>query len=118
MATHPLWSAAMRKMLLALFTMFFMASLVVAVEVTALSYDKDKKELKVKEGDAEKTYKIGDKTKFTTTDFKGENPKESSLAAFEKSFSKIGKKGRKMDIKTEKDTVTEATWKAGGKKKN
>lgn len=104
----------MRKLLLALVAMFFMAGLVVAVEVTVVSFDKEKKELKVKEGDDVKVYKIGDKTKLTVTDAKGENAKEVDYAAFEKRFSK-GK--GKVEIKTDKDTITELTWKAGGKKK-
>jgi hypothetical protein len=104
----------MRKMLMALLVMFFMAGLVVAVEVTVVSYDKEKKEIKVKEGDAEKVYKVGEKAKFTTTDFKGENAKESDYAAFEKRVTgKGGKKGIRIDITTDKDTITEAKWKAG-----
>ena len=51
----------MRKMMLALVAMFAMAGLVVAAEVMVVKFDKDKKEITVKEGDAEKTYKITDK---------------------------------------------------------
>ena len=58
----------MRKLLLSLACMFFMAGLVIAGEVTLVKFDKDKKEVTVKEGDAEKTYKITDKTKFATVD--------------------------------------------------
>ena len=61
----------MRKMLLALVAMFAMAGLVIAVEVTVVAegYNKDKKTLKVKEGDAEKTYTIsgGHTHTFTLT---------------------------------------------------
>lgn len=104
----------MRKFLMALVAMFAMAGLVVAVEVTVVKFDKEKKEITVKEGDAEKTYKISDKAKFTTTDGKGENAKEADYAAFEKrATGKGGKGGVKLDITTEKDTITEAKWKAG-----
>lgn len=104
----------MRKLLMALCAMFFMAGLVVAVEVTVVKYDKDKKEVTVKEGDKENTYKVGDKTKFTTTDAKGENSKESTYEAFEKRVS--GKKGgAKLDIKFDKDTLTDVSWKTKGK---
>ncbi|HEY1186763.1 MAG TPA: hypothetical protein VGE74_03855 [Gemmata sp.] len=107
----------MRKMMLALVAMFAMAGLVIAVDVTVVKFDKEKKEITVKEGDAEKTYKISDKAKFTTTDAKGENAKESTYAAFEKRVTgKAGKKGIVLDVKTEKDTITEATWKTFGKK--
>jgi hypothetical protein len=102
--------SAMRKMLMALLAMFLMAGLVVAVEVTLVSFDKDKKELKVKEGDDEKTYKIDDKTKFITTDKDG-NAKDSDLAAFEKRADKS--KNKKYDITVKDGTVTEVKWKGG-----
>jgi hypothetical protein len=106
----PLEFAAMRKMLLALVTMFFMAGLVVAVEL--VSYDKDKKELKWKDGDNEKTGKIDDKTKFITTDKNGENAKDSDLATFEKRAEKS--KNKNYDITVKDGVVTEVKWK--GKK--
>jgi hypothetical protein len=103
----------MRKLMLALIAMFFMAGLVVAVEVSLVKYDKDKKELTVKEGDAEKTYKVDEKGKFSRTDKDG-NAKDADFAAFEKRAG--GGKG-KMDIKVKDGTIVEATWK-GGKGKN
>ena len=95
----------MRKFLMALVAMFFMAGLVVAVEVSIVSYDKDKKEIKVKEGDAEKTYKVDEKGKFTAGD------KEVDFAAFEK---RAGSGKGKLDITVKDGTITEAKWK--GKK--
>jgi hypothetical protein len=109
-ANTPFGVRSMRKLLLSLIAMFFMAGLVVAVEVSLVSYDKDKKELKVKEGDAEKTYKVDPKGKFTVTTKDGD--KESDFAAFEKRVA--GGKG-KVDITVKDGTVTEAKWK-GGKK--
>lgn len=106
----------MRKLLLALVAVFAMAGLVIAAEVTITKFDKEKKEITVKDGDAEKTYKLSDKTKFTVTDKKGENGKELKYEDFEKRAGKLGDKGIKAEIKTEKDEVTELTWKAGGKK--
>jgi hypothetical protein len=110
---YPLFGVrSMRKLLLALFAMFFMAGLVVAVEVSVLSYDKDKKEIKVKEGDAEKTYKVDPKGKFTVVTKDGD--KDSDFAAFEKRAGNDKAKG-KIDITVKDGTVTEAKWK-GGKK--
>ncbi len=60
----------MRKLLTALCCLFLMAGVVVAAEVTLVKYDKDTKELTVKEGDAEKTYKVNDKSKFIAVDKK------------------------------------------------
>jgi len=99
----------MRKLLLSLVTMFFMAGLVVAVEL--VSYDKDKKELKWKDGDAEKTGKIDDKTKFSTTDKNGENAKDSDLAAFETRSAKS--KNKNYEITVKDGVVTEVKWKRG-----
>lgn len=103
----------MRKFLLSLCAMLFMAGLVVATEVAFVSYDKEKKELKVKEGDSDKTYKIDDKAKFTVTTKDGD--KEADFAAFEKRFSNPKAKG-KLDITVKDGSITEAKWKAGGKK--
>src|SRR5215475_9306569 len=101
---HPLIGVrSMRKFLMALVAMFFMAGLVVAVEVSIVSYDKDKKEIKVKEGDAEKTYKVDEKGKFTRTDKNGENAKDVDFAAFEKRAG--GGKG-KLDITVKDGTIT------------
>lgn len=105
----------MRKMLLSLVALFFMAGLVVAVDAVTVKIDTTKKEVTVKEGDAEKTYKYDDKTKFSTTDKDGK-ASEAKLEAFEKrAAGKDGKGGAKLDIKAEKDVLTEVTWK-GGKK--
>ena len=53
----------MRKLLMTLACMLLMAGLVVAAEVTLVKYDREKKEVTVKEGDVEKTYRLTDKTK-------------------------------------------------------
>jgi hypothetical protein len=55
---------SMRKMLLAVASLLLMTGLAAAVEVTLLKFDKETKEVTVKEGDAEKLYKITDATKF------------------------------------------------------
>jgi hypothetical protein len=124
----------MRKVMLAVAAMLFMAGLVVAAEVTVVKYDKDKKEVTVKEGDAEKTYKITDKTKVFTTDKDG-NKTDSTVEALEKRLSFAGKggdtgkgkgkgKGKggfgagKLDITTDGDTITEVKMRAFGKKQD
>jgi len=103
----------MRKLLLALFVMFFMAGLVIAAEVTSAGYDKDKKEWKVKEGDAEKTYKITDKTKFTVTDPRARTGRKSrSKTSRSGPRARTARAGAKFEIKADKDEVTEVTWKS------
>ena len=112
----------MRKFLLALFAMLLMVGLTKAVVVEVESFDKETAELKYKDGDATKTVKVDKKGKFTTTDNKGENAKESTYDAFAAYASSKGgkdkKTARKIDITIEKDVVTEAKWKTFGKGKN
>ncbi len=106
----------MRKVLLSLACLCFMTGLAVATEVTLLRFDKDKKEVTVKEGEKEATYKITEKTKFTTTDKDGkatEMTYESALKGLtsEKSVGRL-----KFDITTKEDVITEAKMRS--RKKN
>jgi hypothetical protein len=57
----------MRKLLTAA-ALLLLSGLVAAAEVTLVSFDREKKEVKVKEGDDEKTYRITDRTKFFAVD--------------------------------------------------
>ena len=102
----------MRKMLMALICLFFMAGLVIAVEVSVVSYDKEKKELKVKEGKDDKTYKVGEKAKFITTDKDGENAKDSDYETFEKRVGGKKSAGSKLEITVKDDVITEVKWKS------
>src|SRR6266508_4238359 len=103
----------MRKLLLSLAALFFMAGLVVAAEVTLVKFDKDKKEVTVKDGDKEKTYKITDKTKFSTTDKDG-NAKETTYEKAEARLSNEKAAGKlKLDITADGDKLTEVKYKGG-----
>jgi len=108
----------MRKLALAIATMLFMTGLVVATEMTLVKYDKDKKELTVKDGDKEKTLKITDKTKFSMAGKDGD--KDAEWANVEKMLTSekyIGSGKAKWDITAEGDTITSAKFKFGGGKK-
>jgi len=106
----------MRKLLLSIAALFFMAGLVVAAEVTLVKYDKDKKEVTVKDGDKEKTYKITDKTKFSVTDADG-NSKEATYEQAEKRIGNEKQYGKmKLEVTADGDKLTEVKYK-GGKKK-
>jgi heterodisulfide reductase subunit C len=98
----------MRKFALAITALCCTFGLVLAGEVVFVKFDKEKKELTVKEGDKEKTYKITDKTVFKRGD--KDVPAEKALPAFEK--MKEGKS--KFELTAEKDNVTEI--KMAGKK--
>jgi hypothetical protein len=107
----------MRKLLLAVVCLMFITGLAIAAEVTVVKFDKDAKKVTVKEGDAEKTYKISDKVKVTVTDKDG-NSKEGTAAGLEKALSNEKAMGKmKLDITTSGDEITEVKMR-GGKKKN
>ena len=63
----------MRKLLLALGGLLLVSGLAAAVEVTLVSFDKDQKEVTVKEGEAQKVYRITDATKFYGVDPEGKS---------------------------------------------
>ncbi len=106
----------MRKLLLAVVCLFAMAGIVVAAEVTLVKFDKEKKEVTVKEDDKEKTYKISEKTKFASTDKDG-NAKELSYEDAVKGLSNEKAAGKmKFDITVKDGVITEAKMK--GRKKN
>src|SRR6478672_8539619 len=108
----------MRKFVMSLVMVLFMAGLVCAVEVTVLKYNADKKEVTVKEGEKENTYKITDDTKVVFVDKDG-NTKDGKLSTLTKRLENLDKaKGKvKLDITTDKDTITEVKM-MGRKKKN
>jgi hypothetical protein len=102
----------MRKLLLSLCGLFFMAGVVIAADVTLVKFDKDKKEVTVKEGDNEKVYKLTDKTKllFATKD----GDKEAKYEDVEKRLSSDKAAGKaKLTITTDKDTITELKMRGG-----
>jgi hypothetical protein len=108
----------MRKLLIASVMVLFMAGLVCAAEVLVVKADTDKKEVTVKEGEKETTYKYSDKTKFTLLVGKDGDPKEGKLEDFEKRIKgKGGKGGNKIDITVKDGEITEAKFRAGGGKK-
>jgi hypothetical protein len=93
-----------------------MAGLVVAAEVTLVKFDKDKKELTVKDDkDKEKTYKITDKTKISTVGKDGQ-AKEATLAEVEGRLTGEKAPGRKLEITADGDKLTELKVRGRGKK--
>jgi hypothetical protein len=110
----------MRKLLLAFACLFLATGLAVA-DVTLVKYDGATKELTVKDGDAEKTYKLTDKTKVTFVDKDG-NAKAGTIAAAEKALGNENAKGKlKFELTTDKDqkeNVSELKLKMTRKGKN
>jgi nitrogen regulatory protein PII len=96
----------MRKPLLALVCLLFMAGLVVATEVTLVKYDGEKKEVTVKEAGAEKTYRLTDKTKVIV--LKDGKAEDSTVDTAIKLLSNGKAKGKmKFEITTDKDSIAE-----------
>jgi hypothetical protein len=113
----------MRKLLVSLAAFVFTAGLVLAADVSVVSFDKDTKELKVKnDKDEVKTYKITDKTKVTVIDADGKET-EGKLEDLTRRLGFAGKGGgkggaMKLDITTDGDSVTAVKTKARMKTKN
>jgi hypothetical protein len=110
----------MRKLLLA-FACLLLATGLAFADVTLLRYDGATKELTVKDGEAEKTYKLTDKTKVTFVDKDG-NAKAGTLAAAEKALGYEQARGKlKLELTTAKDSkeaVSELRLKMTRKGKN
>ncbi len=106
----------MRKPLLALFCVFFFSGLAAAVEVTLLSFDKDQKEVTVKEGEAEKVYKITDKTKFFGVDPEGKAREMTYDDAVKGLGSEKAKGALKFHITAKGDELVDAKFPARKRK--
>jgi hypothetical protein len=108
----------MRKLLPTLCCLLLMSGLTLAGEVTLVKFDKDSKELTVKEGDDSKTYKLTPKTKFSAVDKKSG---ESIVLTYDDAVKGLGNakaEGKlKFDITVKDGEVVEAKL-PGRKKKN
>jgi hypothetical protein len=112
---HSPEETRMRKFMLAALALFVSVGLTLAGQVTFLGYDKDKKELKVKDGDKEKTLKVSSDTKLKRGDMDVDS--EKGMAALEKMEGNEKTKGKaKLEVTTDGDKVTEIKMTAGKKK--
>jgi hypothetical protein len=107
----------MRKLLPALCCLLGMGGAALAGEVTLLKFDKDAKQITVKEGAAEKTYKLTDKSRFLAVDRKSG---ESITLTYDDAAKGLGNpkaQGKlKFDLVAKGDEVVEAKF-PGRKKK-
>ncbi len=94
----------MRKMIVATLSLLLSAGLLLAAPVLFESYDKDKNELKVKDGDKSITYKLNDKTTYKA----GDKDLPADKAGDVLGKLKAGKS--KLEVKAEKDVATEVTF--------
>jgi hypothetical protein len=102
----------MRKLMLSLFAMLFMAGLVVAAEGFVTKVDVEKKEVTIDD----KVYKVDDKT---TIKSKGKTEaKDSDLKALAKASErkdKDGKVGTKVTFEAKEKVLTSIEFRGGGK---
>jgi hypothetical protein len=105
----------MRKLVLAVCGLLFAGGLVSGVEVTLVKFDKDTKEVTVKEGGEEKVYKITAATKFSSVDKTGA-PRALTYDDVLKGLTNAKAAGKlKFDVTAKDGTILEA--KMPGKKK-
>jgi hypothetical protein len=100
----------MRKLLLAALAVVLSAGFSLAGEVMFVSFDKTKKEVKVKDGKEEKTYKLTDKTKFKSGD--KDVKADEAMAMLEKM-----KADDKLEVTGDKGDATEVKFHAAKKEK-
>mgnify|MGYP005866836387 CR=1 FL=1 len=111
----------MRKLFFALATMLFMTGLVIAADVTVLKYDPEKKEVVVKEGEKEVTYKFSEKVKVTLLAGKDGKETEGKFEDLERRLKNIkadDKRQMKMTIETKDKEITEVKFRGGRMKQN
>lgn len=94
----------MRKLIVAALSLLLSAGLLLAAPVIFQSYDKEKKELKVKDGDKEITYKLNDKTTYKAGD------KDMTAEKAGELLGKLKEGKSKLEITAEKDVATEVKF--------
>jgi hypothetical protein len=106
----------MRKFVLAAVTLVCSVGLTLAADVVFVSYDKEKKELKVKDKeDKETTYKITDKVTFKTGE--KDTPADKGIARLERMEGNEKAKGKaKFKITAEGSELKEVQFPEGKKK--
>lgn len=102
----------MRKLLLAPVCVLLMGGLAAAVEVTLVDFDKELKEVTVKEGGEQKVYKITDATKFYGVDPEGKAREMTYDDAVKGLGNEKSKGALKFDVTAKGEELTEAKFKA------
>ena len=112
----------MRKLLSAFAVVCLMAGVMVAAEGTIAKVDLEKKEIVVKEGDKENTYKFTDKVKVTLTSKDKDGNEKSVEGKYEdfekrlKAFKPDDKKGGRLVFEAKDGELTEVKLRTRGGK--
>ena len=106
----------MRKLLLVLACLLSLGGIAAAVEVTLVSFDTDEKAVTVKEGDAQKVYRITDATKFYGVDPEGK-AREMTYDDAIKGLGSAKAEGRlKFNVTVKDDVIVDAKFAAKKRK--
>ena len=106
----------MRKLLLVLACLLLLSGIAAAIEVTLVDFDKDKKAVTVKEGEAQKVYRITDATKFYGVDPEGKAREMSYDDAVKGLDSPKAENRLKFNITVKGDEIVEAKFAAKKRK--
>jgi len=104
----------MRKLLLAMVAMFFMAGLVIAGEVVIVATTRKRRSSRSRKTTRRRRTRSATRSSSFTTDKDGANPKDSDYDTFEKRVTNKKAVGGKLELTVKDDAVTEVKWK--GKK--
>jgi hypothetical protein len=106
----------MRKLLLVLACVLLLSGIAAAVEVTLVSFDKEEKAVTVKEGEAQKVYRITDATKFYGVDPEGKAREMTYDDAVKGLGSSKAVNRLKFNVTVKDDEIVEAKFKARPRK--
>jgi opacity protein-like surface antigen len=106
----------MPRVPLALVGVFLMSAAAAAAEVTLIEFDRNQKQVTVKEGDAQRVYRLTDTTKYYGVDEDGEAREMTFEDAVKGLGSDKAKGVLKFDLTATEDEVTEARFKARKRK--
>src|SRR5678809_679333 len=106
----------MRKLLLVLACLLLLSGIAAAIEVTLVDFDKDEKLVTVKEGEAEKVYRITGATKFYGVDPEGKAREMTYDDAVKGLDSPKAENRLKFNITVKGDEIVEAKFAAKKRK--
>ncbi|MBN9122136.1 MAG: hypothetical protein J0I06_23845 [Planctomycetes bacterium] len=106
----------MRKLLFALCGFVLMSGLAAAAEVTLVNFDKELKEVTVKEGDEQKVYRVTDATKFYGVDPEGKAREMTYDDAVKGLGSDKSKNRLKFNVTVKGEEIVEARFAAKKRK--
>jgi hypothetical protein len=106
----------MPRLLLALVGVFLTCASAVAAEVLLVEFDRSSRQVTVKEGDAQRVYRLTDTTRYFAVDEDGESREMTYEDAVKGLASEKAKGALKFDLTATEEEITEARFKARKRK--